>query len=86
MAGRKTHGAGFTGGINHGAAQVDSFEFAAGLTESMNFSVSGDIGRLPDNIVSRRNNFSVPDNAGAEGCLAFCDSEAGDPDCSDHGP
>src|SRR5579871_265087 len=66
MAGRKTHGAGFTGGVNDALGKIDTAEFPASRADGVDFGVRRDVGSLPDHIVLATHHFSASGDASSE--------------------
>jgi hypothetical protein len=74
VAGGKAHGAGLASRIDDASGEVDGSELMARLANGVNFSVRGDVGRLPHDIVFAAHHNASARDAGAKRGLAFDDA------------
>ncbi len=69
--GGEAHGAGFGGGVDGAALEVDEAELFAGEANGVDFSVGGDVGGVPDDVVSGDNEFIVFNDGGRRGFVLW---------------
>lgn len=74
MNGAKTHGARFAGGIERASGQIDGFEFLTSIPDGMDFRMSRNIERMPNDIMVAADHLIFVNDTGAKRCLAFTDT------------